>query len=177
MKGIIFTEFLELVEQTWGDAMADQLLDETDLPSGGIYTAVGTYQHSEIISLVNALSEKSQLPVAKLLHIFGEHLFGRFVALYPSFFTEVQDPLDFLEGIEQIIHAEVLKLYPDAELPHFSAERLSPNTLILKYNSPRKMGDFAAGLLTGCIRYFGQPITLITENHGDFDLFKLNRHG
>ena len=41
MKGIVFTEFLEMVE--------DQ--------SGGAYTSVGTYDHNEIFRLVNCLSE------------------------------------------------------------------------------------------------------------------------
>ncbi|MEN9659428.1 MAG: hypothetical protein RL571_2893 [Pseudomonadota bacterium] len=46
--------------------MADQLLNEPDLPSGGIYTAAGTYPHSKIISLINALSEKQRSLTLKI---------------------------------------------------------------------------------------------------------------
>ena len=55
MKGIIFTEFFDLVEKTFGFDVAERLLDECDLPSGGAYTAVGTYDHSEILTLVGSL--------------------------------------------------------------------------------------------------------------------------
>ncbi|MCX7200840.1 MAG: hypothetical protein NTV17_00650 [Burkholderiales bacterium] len=41
MKGMIFTEFLELVERTYSPEMADDLIDASNLPSGGAYTSVG----------------------------------------------------------------------------------------------------------------------------------------
>ena len=53
MKGIVFTEFLEMVEQRFSPEIADRLIDESDLPSGGIYTAVGTYEHTEIVTYVS----------------------------------------------------------------------------------------------------------------------------
>lgn len=50
MKGMIFTEFLEMVEEKFSMEMVDQILSESDLPSGGIYTSVGNYPHTEIVS-------------------------------------------------------------------------------------------------------------------------------
>ena len=54
MKGIVFTEFLEMVEDRFSLDMVDDLIDDCDLPSGGVYTAVGTYSHEEIVALVSA---------------------------------------------------------------------------------------------------------------------------
>ena len=62
MKGIIFTEFIELVETTFGYSIAAALLDGCDLPSGGAYTAVGTYDHQEVLTLVGQLQKLTGTP-------------------------------------------------------------------------------------------------------------------
>lgn len=48
MKGIVFVKFNAFVEELWGDEFWDELLDEADLPSEGIYTAVSNYPDEEI---------------------------------------------------------------------------------------------------------------------------------
>jgi PleD family two-component response regulator len=40
MKGIVFTEFLEMVENRFSEHTVDQLIEQVDLPSKGIYTSV-----------------------------------------------------------------------------------------------------------------------------------------
>lgn len=52
MKGIVFSEFMDLVEESFGLEMIDELIEQSDLPSGGSYTAVGTYPHGEMLTLV-----------------------------------------------------------------------------------------------------------------------------
>lgn len=154
MKGIIFTEFLDLVEEKFGFEMQDAIIEECDLPSGGSYTAVGTYDHSEIVALVSKLSEKTEVPVADLLQIYGEHLFGRFTALYSRFFEGTTTAFEFLESVESNIHVEVLKLYPSAQLPRFDTTRLDENTLEMIYHSGRHLEDVAQGLIRGCLKHF-----------------------
>src|SRR6266540_2882152 len=119
MKGMIFTEFLEMVEDHFSPEVADRIIEACHLPSGGAYTAVGTYDHHEMVQLVTELSRESGIAVPALLHLFGKHLFGRFVANYPQFFEGIDSAFDFLEKIHSYIHVEVRKLYPDAELPSF----------------------------------------------------------
>lgn len=163
MKGIVFTEFMEMVEQRFSAPLAYRLLDECELPSGGAYTAVGTYDHRELLRLASRLSEIACLPLTSLMKTFAEHLFGRFVVLYPVFFEGVNSALDFLAQVENFIHPEVLKLYPDAELPRFDIERLDRVTLVMTYHSTRHLGDLAQGLIEACIKHFGQPLQLQRE--------------
>ena len=154
MKGIIFTEFFELVESKWGLDMVDELIDSCELESGGAYTAVGTYDHGEIVQLVQALSQKSEVPIPGLLQAFGEFLFGKFVVSYPQFFEGQTSAVDFLEHVEDYIHVEVKKLYPDAMLPQFDTERPTPDHLVMIYSSVRHLHDVAHGLIHGCVRHF-----------------------
>ena len=154
MKGIVFTEFLELVEDRFGLEVADQVLESAQLESGGVYTAVGSYPHHELVEMVGRLSAQTGVEVPVLVRTFGEHLFSRFVALYPAFFEKIDDGIEFLCGVEDHIHVEVRKLYPDAELPRFEYERDGATTSIL-YRSKRHFGDLAEGLIHACLRHFG----------------------
>ena len=156
MKGIVFTEFMEMVEQAYGYEMVDALIEDNELPSGGAYTNVGTYDFQEMVQLVTSLSEKVQAPVPKLLHTFGCHLFKSFKKGYPAFLEAASDAFDFLESIEKYIHVEVRKLYPDAELPTFKTHRPNEQTLEMLYFSERRMGDFALGLIESSLKYYDE---------------------
>jgi phosphomannomutase len=116
MKGMIFTEFLELVERTHSAELAETLVANADLPSGGIYTSVGNYDHREMVTLVVALSRQTKQPVDEVLHWFGKNLFVTLSTAYPGFFAGKDNAFSVLVGIESVIHTEVRKLYPDAEI-------------------------------------------------------------
>ncbi len=145
MKGIVFREFLEMVEESFGMNVADRIIQESELPSGGAYTSVATYDHREILTLVGKLHEQTQVPVPDLVRAFGRHLFHRFVALYPGFFVGVPSAFAFLQRIDGIIHVEVRKLYPDAELPAFDCEPLGSDRLAMIYRSQRPFVELAEG--------------------------------
>lgn len=178
MKGIVFTEFLEMVEEKFGFLVADQIVTNSSLPSGGSYTAVGTYPHAEMVSLVVSLSKETEVEVPVLLKTFGKHLFPRFAQGYGQFFADVKDPFAFLESLEGYIHVEVKKLYPDAELPSFESHSPAPDTLVMEYKSERGMADFAEGLLEGCFEHFNQTVSISREDinprgtHAKFTLIR-----
>jgi hypothetical protein len=162
MKGIVFSEFMDLVEEKFGLELLDELIESTELPSGGSYTAVGTYPHSEMVSMVVRLSELTKVPVSDLLNVFGRHLFQTFHKNYPGFFAEVKHPFDLLEQIDNHIHVEVKKLYPDAELPRFEAER-SDAEMTLIYRSERKMSDLALGLIEAAAEHYETDLKVEKE--------------
>jgi hypothetical protein len=84
----------------------------------------------------------------------------------------------FLNSIDQYIHPEVLKLYPDAELPRFDAEIKSDNEMILNYMSSRKMSDLAIGLIKGAAKYFKEDVDVVKigeEDEGQKVLLKVNK--
>ncbi|MCZ4279837.1 heme NO-binding domain-containing protein [Kiloniella laminariae] len=164
MKGIVFTEFLEMVDGRFGEEFCDRLIDAADLPSGGSYTAVGTYDFNEMITLVEALSRETGKAGPDLMKLFGEYLFGSFSKRYPVFFEQKTSCFDFLTKINDVIHPEVHKLYPDAQLPHFSHDWPDDNSFVLVYQSSRPFAALAEGLIAGAIAYFGEKITLEVED-------------
>jgi len=164
MKGIVFTEFLDMVADRWSEDLLDDIIDAANLPTSGAYTSVGTYDISELVSLLTQLSSRTDHTVPELLEIYGRHLFGVFGKNFPEFFEEDSDTLHFLETVDEVIHVEVRKLYPDAALPRFSTQRHEPHRLEMIYSSPRCLGPLALGLMHGCASHFGETIQVGTED-------------
>ena len=164
MKGVVFTEFLEMVEDRFSPDMADRIIEEADLHSGGAYTTIGTYDHAEMLRLVTCLSKETGIDAADLYRTFGIHLFKRFYVMFPDYFSGLPTAFDFLQRVENYIHIEVRKLYPDAELPTFGHELAGPDRLVITYRSKRPFAPLADGLIRGCVGHYGEPIEVEMED-------------
>jgi hypothetical protein len=178
MKGVVFTEYLEFVEDSFGYDMVDQLMTSCELESGGVYTAVGSYHFTELVQLLIKTCELSKKQPEYLLRKFGVHIFDFFTKAYPQFFTNSQSAIDFLSTLDDKIHPEVLKLYPDAELPKFEIERKEEDMLVMLYRSTRKMSDFAEGLIEACLNHFKEKGRIETEQldaHGEVVRFTVTK--
>lgn len=68
MKGIISQEFILMVETMFSLEVTDSMMTSSALKAGGADTSVGTYDHSEIVQLVEHLSVTAGVPVPVLLH-------------------------------------------------------------------------------------------------------------
>lgn len=154
MKGIVFTGFLELVEEKYGLAMVDQIIEESDLPSNGVYTTIGTYSFSEMLELIHNLSRHTGLTKDQLLLAYGEHFFRVVENSYPGLLATYKDPIEMISSIENHIHVEVRKIYPDAELPTFEVLEKSDNHLVMIYTSSRAMHHFGLGLMNKTFEHF-----------------------
>ena len=172
MKGIIFTEFLDFVTDQLGVEACEAIVSAAGLDHGGAYSAVGTYDHQELVKMVVALHERTGTPIPELLKGYGRHLFGVLAGKYPMFIEGVDGAFSLLAQIDGVIHVNVRKLYPDAELPAFECERDGDRTMTLVYRSERGLADVAEGLMLGCFDYFGETVGIDREDLGDGS----NRH-
>jgi hypothetical protein len=179
MKGVVFTEYLQFLEQEQGYDIVDKVLSQAQLQSGGVYTAVGSYDTSEMVELLTKTSQQLQVGVDELLNQFGHHLFVYFANHYPSFFEGISDPFDFLSTIDNKIHVEVRKLYADAELPKFITEYHDEKEMVLIYESSRRLGDLATGLIDACMLHFTTPYEMnkeVLDDHGERIRFRLYKN-
>ena len=183
MKGIVFTEFLDMVESKFGLETADAVITSSGIGNGGGYTSVGTYDHADLLALVAALSEHENTAPAVLVRTFGEHLFDVFSSAYPQYFDAYSNAFDFLRSLDGVIHVEVRKLYPDAELPAFHCFSQGPHHLAMIYRSSRPFADLAEGLIAATFRRFhpDEPLELrraeIEDEHGTGTRFDLQLRG
>ena len=163
MKGIIFREFLDLVEDKFGLETVDEIIQKSELKSEGAYTTTGTYEFSEMLQLISNLSQKTSISADDLLLIYGEHLFGVFKKKYPQMINSYKDPIELLSSIENHIHVEVIKLYPDAELPSFQVIEKSEKSLIMLYKSDRALYKLGLGLMNETFNHFQTKVNIFTE--------------
>jgi hypothetical protein len=160
VKGIVFVELLKMAEFTFGEEQVDKVLDNAELPSGGAYTAVGYYECAEMVILVDAFSRLSGIPKPELERQFGNWVMDAFKSGYPEFFNKYGTAFDMLEAIENDIHIEVRKLYPDAELPSFNSIRNGDTELDLEYRSERPLAHFCHGLVECCFTKYGEKANI-----------------
>jgi hypothetical protein len=169
MKGIVFSEFLEMVEASFGLETVDAIIEKADLPSGGAYTSVGTYEFSEMLQLVSQLSSATTIPVNDLLYSFGLYLFDSLVKVHPEVVSSYKTPLNLLYSIEDHIHVQVKKLYPDAELPTFKILERTDSSLTMIYSSSRGLYALAHGLIKKTFEHFQKSV--------EVDMKLLNEQG
>jgi len=122
------------------------------------------YPHDDLLALAARVAGAAGVPRAALLRAFGEHLFGRFAALYPVFFVEIDSAFGFLREINGYVHDEVQKLHPEAQFPRFECVARGPDVLEMTYRSSRPLADLADGLIRGCVAYFAEPIGVARED-------------
>ncbi|WP_396600815.1 heme NO-binding domain-containing protein [Algibacter sp. R77976] len=163
MKGIVFTEFLELVEDKFGLEMVDNIINSSSLESGGIYTAVGTYSFSEMLQLLQHLSANTGISIDDLLLVYAEHFFSVIERSYPGLLATYKDPIEMISSIENHIHVEVRKIYPDAELPTFEVVDKTVDSLVLIYKSSRAMHHFGLGLMNKTFEHFDSTASIVLE--------------
>jgi hypothetical protein len=164
MKGLVFIELLKMAETAMGEDEVDSILETVTLPSGGVYTSVGYYDCSELVVLVDAFSTASGIARPELERQFGHWVMSAFEKGYGEMFQKYRTAFDMLDAIENEIHVEVRKLYPDAELPSFRAIRDGQSGMQLEYRSERPLANFCHGLVEACFSAYGEDARIDMED-------------
>jgi hypothetical protein len=163
LKGIVFTEFLDLVETKFGFEMVDKIIMQSELESKGVYTSIGTYKFSEMLQLLQNLNKNTGIAIDDLLVVYAEHFFEVIKISYPGLLSTYKDPIEMLASIENHIHVEVRKIYPDAELPVFIVENKTKTSLTMVYKSSRAMHHFGLGLMNKTFDHFNSKADIVLE--------------
>ncbi len=181
MKGMVFTELVEFVENQFGFDVADAMLEASMLEEKGAYTQAANYTFEELVAIVSRLADITKIPMEALIEAYGRHLFGRIVRLYPPMVANFSSCLPFIAQVDTFIHPQVKKLYPDADLPSFSVVSLTDNELVIDYSSNKPLMPLARGLMFGSADYFGETIEILQDDTvhdtGQLARFTVKCHG
>jgi hypothetical protein len=157
VKGVIFTELLDFLEDHVGTTGLEEVLVAAG--QDGVYSATGNYDHLGAIDIVIAGSKRLGIDSAELMRLYGRSLFGSLSVRYPMFFEHIDDTFTFLSGIQTHIHDEVKALYPDTTPPEFLVSRTA-NAIEIRYRSHRPFAMIALGMIEACIDHFGENLEL-----------------
>lgn len=159
MKGLVYQELFNHIEERYGADMVDNVIDAAALTHDGHYTSGGTYPFGEMVSLITALCQATAQPMSTILDGFGRHCFARWVHYAPHFFRD-RPLFDILQNIDTFHETEVRKLYPDAELPSFVMEQRDERAMTIGYYSCKPLADLACGVIHGAAAHLGHTVSI-----------------
>jgi hypothetical protein len=168
MKGIIFQLLEQVVDEEYGEDTWETVLDRTGLD--GAYTSLASYPDEDFSRLVDAASFALHESPQSIVRWFGRKAFPRLAAKYPHFMTPHRTTIPFLLTLNDIIHPEVRKIYPDADVPEFDFVTPDDRTLVIGYTSQRRLCALAEGFIEGAAAHYGDLVTIRQEacmNQGD----------
>lgn len=156
MKGIVFNLLEEVVTQHQGADTWDALLENAGLD--GAYTSLGSYPDEQVFRLVAAASLRLDMPAFEVLRWFGREAMPSLASRYPGYFTPHTSTRSFILSVNAIIHPEVRKIYPGADVPTFGFFDDPDGSLLMTYRSPRRLCALAHGFIEGAARHFGEAL-------------------
>jgi pimeloyl-ACP methyl ester carboxylesterase len=175
MKGVVFNLLEAAVTRDYGEDTWDDLLASAGLV--GAYTSLGNYADEELGRLVAAAAESLGSPDQDIIRWFGREALPALAQAYPAFFAGHSGTRSFVLTLNDIIHPEVRKLYPGADVPSFEFADQDDGALRMGYASHRRMCAFAEGLIEGAAAHFGerasiaQPVCMLRgDDHCDLVL-------
>jgi hypothetical protein len=158
MKGIVFNLLEQVVTDEHGEDAWDQILEAAG--QEGAYTAVGSYPDEQFMALVGAAVELLGVEADDLVRWFGKRSIPLLASRYPAFFDGHTSTRSFVLTLNDVIHPEVRKLFPGADVPTFDFRTPDENTVELAYVSSRKLCSFAEGLIEGAAENFGETVEM-----------------
>lgn len=165
MKGVIYNAVEDAVTKLYSADTWDDLLEDAGL--SGEYTSLGNYDDTDLAALVGAACKATGHQPEVLVKVVGEHAFPYLFERHPELVAE-RSTFAFLRAVNDIIHPEVLKLYPDSNPPEFEFEDRSDGALRMTYRSARKLGTLAEGLIRGAAKQFGEEVDVeVISGAGD----------
>lgn len=158
MKGIVFNLLEEVVSHEHGEDAWDDLLSAAEV--GGGYTSLGEYPDEDMLALVGAASAALGKPPDEVFRWFGRSALPLLAERYPEFFGPHDSARSFLLTLNDIIHPEVRKLYPGADVPVFDFDASSDDVLLMGYASSRHLCSLGEGLIEGAADHYGETATI-----------------
>jgi hypothetical protein len=146
VRGIVFNVMQDVYEAEFGAAAWDAVLAHGRLD--GAYTSLAAYDDAEFAVLVSAAAHVARVSETAVLRLVGRRGFGLLVGRHPQLVEDVSTWSDVLEQLNGVIHPEVEKIYPGAQIPAISVHR-SGQALMVTYRSHRELCALAEGLLYG----------------------------
>lgn len=158
MKGVIFNLAEQVVTDAYGADAWDDILDRAGLE--GAYTSLGSYPDADLSKIVSASADKLGVPVAGVIRTVGLGAIPLLAERYPAFFSPHASARPFLLTLNDIIHPEVRKLYPGADVPEFDFDTEGADVLLLGYRSHRQLCALAEGFIEGAAKHYGQQVSI-----------------
>lgn len=162
MHGIIFKVVKDFVVEQYDRDAWTAILEEAGV-GGKLYVPVSTYPDEEILAIVAAASELTEIDTPDLLQAVGEFALPDLMSTYGVHVDDEWSAIDLVANVETYIHTALReKQISTFTPPELTSERIGEDAALVVYDSERGLCDLATGLLRGVGEYYGEPLS-VTE--------------
>jgi hypothetical protein len=163
MQGVILEEMRLYVVQAFGEPTSTQVLERSGRPANHQYAPDQAYPDEELGLLAMRAAQVTGKPITEILEGFGEAMVPDMFEYYSILVSPRWSFIDFLLGMEPVLHA-ALHLHAPGALPtKVQATRTGPGTVRVVYDSPLRACAAVRGVIRGAAAHYGVEIK-ITED-------------
>jgi hypothetical protein len=164
VQGVMLEEMRLYVANEFGEAASSQVLERSGRAAGHQYDPDQAYPDQELGLLAMRAAEVTGKPIPDVLEGFGEAMVPDMFKYYSILVNPRWSFVDFLLGMEPVLHA-ALHLHTPGALPtKVQATRTGPDTVKIVYDSPLRACAAVRGVIRGAAAHYGVEIA-ITENY------------
>ena len=124
--------------------------------SNKTYNPHENYSSSEMDALIYEASQITHQSVYELKEKFGESMVPDLMELYKKYVNPSWKTFEVLEYTEHVMHKAVRREESKASPPVLNVSRVHDKLLIIDYNSERRMGSLAIGIIKGIARFYNE---------------------
>jgi hypothetical protein len=161
VHGIIFSELKAFIDQLAGPAAWQVVCEQAGL-AGRIYAPFGSFPDEEVVRLVESASRSLGREPQEMLRDFGTFIAPHLLQLYKHRIDPSWGPLELIEHTEPTIHEVLRSKDPHAKPPRLVAHRTAADTVVIHYDSHRRLCAIAKGIILGIGEAYGSRV-LISE--------------
>ncbi|MCD6489374.1 MAG: heme NO-binding domain-containing protein [Thermodesulfobacterium sp.] len=143
MKGVIVNALAEMMEEKFGKKKWDDILQKSGFTKGTVFLPTQDI-NDDVFKIINTLCKELNISLQQAFDAFGEYWACSFAPkLYAPFYSWSKSAKDFLLKMDKV-HSLTTKSIPNARPPRFKYEWKDDKTLIMTYESPRKLIDLSS---------------------------------
>jgi hypothetical protein len=162
VHGSIFNLLKRFVQTQYDHSTWLRLVELSGLHSAD-FEMSEVYPDAHMYALVGQAAEMTGIPAVQLQEKFGEFLVPDLMLVYKRYVQPGWGTLEMIEHTEDAMHGAVRRDAPGTRPPILHVTRLSEKELEIEYESERRMGALAVGIIRGLAAYFDEADEIEVE--------------
>ncbi|UOQ70556.1 heme NO-binding domain-containing protein [Hymenobacter cellulosilyticus] len=159
MHGSIINLLKRFVQTQYDYSTWHKLVELSGLSSAD-FEMNEVYPDAHVYALVGQAALMTGIPAEKLQEKFGEFLVPDLMLVYKRYVQPGWGTLEMIENTEEAMHGAVRRETPGTRPPILHVTRLSEKELEVEYESERRMGALAVGIIRAWQRTSMRPTKL-----------------
>src|SRR6202165_5575727 len=163
VQGVILDEMRMYVVDAFGGPTWSQVLTGSGRPADHSYLLDQAYPDQELGMLAMHAAQITGKPLPDILEEFGEAMVPDMFRYYSILVNPRWSFIDFLLGMEPVLHS-ALHLHAPGALPtKVHATRAGPQTVRIVYESPLRACSAVRGVILGAAEHYAVEVTITEE--------------